>query len=187
VNKGAKPSVRPSAEPILRRVGRDASGAVMLEFAFVVIPFIALILASLYTSLIFFTSQALESSVQRAARQIATGSAQKAGTTQAQYKTAICASLPGYMKCNRLFVEVRRATSFASLDLSAPAPTINAAGEVTNSGDYQTVATSERGMVRLSYVWYAGSGPNNLNLSNRADGNRVLVATSVFMAEPYGS
>ena len=162
-------------------------GAVLLEFAFVVIPFIALIVASLYTSLIFFTSQVLESSVQRAARLVTTGTAQKAGTTQADYKAQVCASLPGYMKCNRLFVEVRRATSFATLNMAPPTPAISGTGTVTNSGDYQNVAKSEPGMVRLSYVWYAGSGPNNFTLSNRADGNRVLVATSVFMAEPYGN
>ena len=171
----------------LRRFGVDKSGAVLLEFSFVVIPFIALIVASLYTSLIFFTSQALETSAQKAARLMVTGISQKAATTQADYKTAVCATLPGYMKCNRLFVEVRRATSFASLNMAAPAPAISATGTVTNTGDYQTPAKSERGMVRLSYVWYAGSGPNNFTLSDRADGNRVLVATSVFMAEPYGS
>lgn len=187
MGKATRIAARRSAASALRRIGDDKSGAVMLEFAFVVIPFISLILASLYTSLIFFTSQALETSVQKAARLMSTGTAQKAGTTQAAYKTAVCATLPGYMKCNRLFVEVRRANSFASLNMSAPSPTINSAGQVTNSGDYQTIARSEQGMVRLSYVWYAGSGPNSFNLSNRADGNRVLVATSVFLAEPFGS
>ena len=171
----------------LHRVGGDKSGAVLLEFSFVVIPFIALIVASLYTSLIFFTSQALETSAQKAARLMVTGTSQKAGTTQAAYKTAVCATLPGYMKCNRLYIEARRATSFASLNMAAPAPAISATGTVTNTGDYNTPAKSERGMVRLSYVWYAGSGPNDFTLSNRTDGNRVLVATSVFMAEPYGS
>ncbi len=172
---------------VLRRVGTNKSGAVMLEFSFVVIPFIALIVASLYTSLIFFTSQALETSAQKAARLMITGTSQMAGTSQANYKTAVCATLPGYMKCDRLYIEVRRATSFASLNMAAPAPAISPTGTVTNSGDYNTPAKSERGMVRLSYVWYAGSGPNDFTLSNRTDGNRVLVATSVFMAEPYGN
>lgn len=187
VGKEAKSALRRCALITLRRARNDQSGAVLLEFSFVVIPFIALIVASLYTSLIFFTSQALETSTQKAARLMMTGASQTAATSQADYKAAVCATLPGYMKCDRLFVEVRRATSFASLNMAPPNPTISSSGTVTNVGDYQTPAKSERGMVRLSYVWYAGSGPNNFTLSNRADGNRVLVATSVFMAEPYGS
>jgi Flp pilus assembly protein TadG len=171
----------------LRRLARDANGAVMLEFAFVVIPLIALILASLYTSLIYFTGQALDTSAQKAARLMITGMAQKAGTTQAAYKAQVCATLPGYMKCDRLYIDVRKANTFASLDLSPPAPTIDADGKVTNVGAYNVTAKGENGLVRLAYVWYAGTGPNGLNLSNSPGGNRILVATSVFMAEPFGT
>ena len=172
---------------VLSRLGRNNDGAVMLEFAFVVIPFIALILASLYTSLIYFTSQALDSAVQRSARVMITGAAQKAGTTKTAYKTQVCNNLPTYMKCSRLFVDVRKASTFASMDLSAPTLTIDVDGNVTNSGSYETIAKGEKGLVRLAYVWYAGTGPNGLDLSNTTGGNRILIATSVFMAEPFGS
>lgn len=172
---------------VLSRLGRNNDGAVMLEFAFVVIPFIALILASLYTSLIYFTSQALDSAVQRSARVMITGAAQKAGTTKTAYKTQVCNNLPTYMKCSRLFVDVRKASTFASMDLSAPTLTIDVNGNVTNSGSYETIAKGEKGLVRLAYVWYAGTGPNGLDLSNTTGGNRILIATSVFMAEPFGS
>lgn len=168
------------------RLRCNQRGAVMLEFAFVAIPFIALILASLYTSLIFFTGEALNTSNQKAARLMITGTAQRASTTQANYKAQICATLPGYMKCNRLFVDVRKASTFTSLDTSASSVFIDSSGNVTNSGSYQTIAKGEIGMVRLVYVWYAGSGPNGLDLSNTTGGNRTLTTTSVFMAEPYG-
>ena len=175
----------------LRRLGHEARGAVMLEFAFVVIPLIGLMMASLYTSIIFFSSQALETTVQSSARLMITGSAQMAsggaGTTQAAYKTKVCAALPGYMKCSRLFVDVRKSTSFASLDMTAPVVAIDADGNVTNSGDYAVIGKGEKGMVRLAYVWQAGTGPNGLDLSNTTGGNRILVATSVFQAEPFGS
>jgi Flp pilus assembly protein TadG len=172
---------------VLSRLRCDASGAVMLEFAFVAIPFIAMILASLYTSLIFFSSQALETAVQTSARLMITGTAQKAATTQAQYKTQVCATLPTYMKCSRLYVDVRAAGSFGAMDMTAPTPTIDASGNVTNSGAYATVPKSQIGMVRLAYVWEAGKGPLGLDLSNTSGNNRVLVATSVFITEPYAS
>jgi Flp pilus assembly protein TadG len=180
-------AARDRAASAFRRIGGETGGAVMLEFAFVVIPFVALILASLYTSLIFFTAQALETTGQKSARAMITGSVQKAGTTQSAFKTQVCASLPTFMKCNRLFVDVRKSTSFASLNMAAPVVTIDADGNVTNSGDYQLISKGDKGMVRLAYVWYAGSGPNGLDLSNTTGGNRILVATSVFMAEPFGS
>lgn len=176
-----------AAAAALRGVRRDNSGAVMLEFAFVVIPFIGVLLASLYTSLIYFSTQALDTAVQTSARQIITGSAQNSGMTQAAFKTAVCGNLPNYMKCSRLYVDVRRAASFGALNMTAPVVSIDAAGNVTNAGNYETIGKSEIGMVRLAYVWQAGSGPNGLDLSNMSGGNRLLIATTVFRAEPYGS
>ena len=158
----------------------------MLEFAFVVIPFIALILASLYTSLIYFSTQALETVVQASARPLVTGFAQLSGTSQSAFKTQICSNLPTYMKCSKLYVDVRRSTSFATLNMSAPTVTVNASGDVTNVGAYETIGKSEMGLVRLAYVWDAGSGPGGLDLSNMSNGKRLLIATSVFRAEPYG-
>jgi Flp pilus assembly protein TadG len=171
----------------VHRLRHNQSGAVMLEFAFVAIPFIAVILASLYTSLIFFTGEALNTSNQKAARLMITGTSQKASTTQAAYKAQVCETLPKYMKCDRLFIDVRKASTFASLDTSIPTINIDSSGNVTNAGNYQTIGKGEIGMVRLIYVWYAGSGPNGLDLSNTTGGNRTLMTTSVFMAEPYGS
>jgi Flp pilus assembly protein TadG len=169
----------------LSRLRADASGAVMLEFAFVAIPFIAMILASLYTSLIFFSSQALETAVQTSARLMMTGTAQKAATTQAAYKTQVCANLPTYMKCSRIYIDVRTAGSFSTMNMAAPTPTIDADGNVTNSGGYTSIPKGQIGMVRLAYVWQAGSGPLGLDLSNTTGNNRVLIATSVFITEPY--
>jgi Flp pilus assembly protein TadG len=174
------------AASVLKRIRRNDNGAVLVEFAFVVIPFIALILASLYTSLIYFSTQALETAVQTSARSIVTGTTQIAGTSQSAYKTQVCNNIPKYMDCSKLYVDVRRATTFASLDLSAPNVTVNASGNVTNSGSYETIGKSEMGMVRIVYVWEAGSGPLGLDLSTTSNGKRLLFATSVFRAEPYG-
>jgi Flp pilus assembly protein TadG len=178
---------RKGRDGFLLRLRDNTDGAVMLEFAFVVIPFIAMILASLYTSLVYFTSQGLDTAVQKSSRSIMTGVSQLAGTTQSAYKTQVCATLPTYMKCSRLYVDVRRATSFASLNMAAPTPTIDANGDVTNSGAYDTIGRGEIGMVRIAYVWPAGTGPMGLDLSDRANGQRLLIATSVFRAEPYAT
>ena len=158
----------------------------MLEFAFVVIPFMAMIFASLYTSLVFFCSQALETTVQSSARLIITGTAQKAGTSQVDFKAQVCAKLPNFMKCSRLYVDVRKANSFAALNMAAPALTIDADGNVTNTGAYNLPAKGEQGMVRIAYVWPTGTGPGGLDLSNTSNNNRILISTSVFMAEPFG-
>jgi Flp pilus assembly protein TadG len=171
----------------LRRVRRDKSGAVMLEFAFVVIPFIAVLLASLYTSLIYFSTQALDTVVQTAARRVITGSAQTSGMSQSAFKTQVCNSLPTYMKCSRLYVDVRRAASFGALNMATPVVNVDGDGNVTNAGNYDTIGKSEMGMVRIAYVWQAGAGPHGLDLSTMANGNRLLIATSVFRAEPYGA
>jgi Flp pilus assembly protein TadG len=171
----------------LSRLRDDARGAVMLEFAFVVIPFIAMILASLYTSLVFFSSQALETAVQKSARLMITGIPQLANTDQAGFKAQVCANLPTYMKCSRLYVDVKTAGSFSTIDMTTPTVTIDASGNVTNSGSYTKIDKDQIGLVRIVYVWQAGSGPMGLDLSNTTGNNRLLIATSVFKTEPYTS
>ena len=61
----------------LRRFARRQDGAAAVEFAFIAVPFLALLFAILETALVFFAGQSLESAVADTGRLIMTGQAQQ--------------------------------------------------------------------------------------------------------------
>jgi Flp pilus assembly protein TadG len=122
----------PAAHRGAARLLRDARGATIVEFAIVAVPFFALMLAVAVTSLAYFVQETLETAVERAARGIVTGRTQAAdnngtmsGMTRAQlaerFRQAGCASLPAFLPCSRLYVEVKSAVDWTLLDNSPPA------------------------------------------------------------------
>ena len=177
---------------------RDVRGATIIEFALVVGPFIALVFAILQTSLIYFAQEALETSVEAAARSVITGQAQatdasgaSSGTSQAQlqanFKTAACKSLPDFMSCSNLLVDVRSATSWSALDTSVPTITFDANGNVNNQSSYSLGAQGSVIMVRLMYLWPVQAASMIPGLATVSNGKHLIVATSVAKTETYAS
>ncbi|WP_298673428.1 TadE/TadG family type IV pilus assembly protein [uncultured Sphingomonas sp.] len=171
----------------LRSLIRDRRGATILEFAAVAAPFIALVLAILQTALVFFSQQALETSAERTARQLITGAAQSGGMTPTAFKAAACANLPAFMKCANLMIDVQNASSFAAVNVSAPALTYDSNGNVTNTWGFSPGGAGSIVVMRTMYRLPVVGAPLGFNLSNMAGSQRLLIATSVFKTEPYGS
>lgn len=171
----------------VRDFARDRRGATIIEFAIVAAPFVALIMAVLQTSLVFFSQQALETSAERTARQLMTGQAQTSGTSQASFKTTACNNLPGFMKCANLMIDVQNADNFSSVDTSMPTLTYDSSGNVTNSWKFSPGGAGSIVIMRTMYQLPVVSGPLGFDLSNMGSNKRLLIATSVFKTEPYGS
>src|ERR1700719_1153283 len=79
---------------------RREDGAAALEFAIVAAPFIALVLATVQTSLAFFAGQVLESAVADSSRAILTGSAQNSSMSQSGFATAVCGKVQALFNCS---------------------------------------------------------------------------------------
>lgn len=204
----------------LRAVGRfgaplrkDSRGVTIVEFAVVGPAFIALLLAILYTMLIYLAQQMLESAAQSAGRLLLIGAAQttttssgNVGMTAAQFKDAICngatgtdssgnaitipASLPPMLSCSRLTVNVTTATTYNVASTASPTFTYDSNGVVTSTGTGYSYTSGGAGQKRvivlqLVYLWPTGKGPLGLNLIDQPNGDRMLVATSVFTTEDY--
>ena len=167
------------------RHAADSRGAVALEFALVAPMLIALILGILNTALIFLAQSGLETAAENAGRIIMTGQAQQAGMTQAQFKTAACASLPPFLACNRLYIDVASVSNFSDATLTTPTFTYDKNGNVTNSFGYATGARGSIAVVRLMYLWPTSNGPFGLQLTNTSGNNRLLQSTSVLKTEYY--
>ena len=156
-----------------------------MEFALVATPLAALMVAILQTSLTFFAQQNLESVAEKAVRQLVTGQAQKANTTQAQFKTLVCSKLPIFMKCANVYVDVQSATSFSNANTAPPTLTYDSNGAVTNAWVYSPQGAGAINVVRIMYAWQVGAGPLGFDISTMSSQRRLLVATSVFKTEPY--
>lgn len=181
---------------VLRALVAAKDGATVIEFALVVAPFFALLMAVLQTSLIYFTQEALETSVEAAARSVITGQAQAADATgstsgmsaaqlQARFKTVACATLPGYLSCSNLLVDVRSATSWSTMDTSMPTITFDANGNPNNQLSYSLGSQGAVVMVRLMYLWPIQAAPMQLGLANASSNQRLIVATSVAKTESF--
>jgi Flp pilus assembly protein TadG len=169
---------------LARRFVRQESGVAAVEFGMVAVPFLALIFAILETSVIFFAGQALETAVADSGRLIMTGQAQQQGFDQAAFKNSVCAKIYGLFDCaNGIFIEVKSFPSFAAI--TTPSPTLDSNGNIVNNFSYDPGTQCSIVLVRIFYQW-----PVYVSLLGLGDGGgtkRMLIATSAFRNEPYGT
>jgi Flp pilus assembly protein TadG len=166
-------------------------GATAVEFALVAAPFMALLVALFETALVFFASRVLDEVTEEASRYILTGQAQQSNMTQAQFASYVCTStntaalVSALFNCNNLMVNVANYVDFASATTGAPTLTFGNNGKVNNTWSYSPGNPGSIVVVQVMYQWPIVLGPLGFNLSNLANGNRLLVSTAVFKSEPY--
>ena len=170
----------------LRSLPRDRRGATIIEFAAVAAPFIALMLATIQTSLVFFAQQCLETTAENAGRQLITGAAQKANMQAPDFAQLACKNLPVYMKCANLMIDVQTVDSFADVDTTTPT-VLDSSGKPKTNWQYQTGGAGDIVVMRMMYLFPVVGGPLGFTLANQPGNRRLLVATSVFRTEPYTS
>jgi Flp pilus assembly protein TadG len=167
---------------------KSESGAAAIEFAAVVLPFIYVLGCIIETGLMLFTEYVLQSSVQDAARQIRTGSAQSASLTAAAFKSIICGRVGMIVNCPaKVTVYVKPATSFASLKATIPSYlNVGLKPDGTpNPVSYDCGQPSQPAAVIATYDW-TFTLPFMSFLGN-INGNttRRLGGIAIFRNEPY--
>lgn len=167
----------------LRRFARHQRGAAAIEFALVVVPFVAMLFAIIETAIVFFATQVLETAVADSARLILTGQAQNGGYNQALFKNAVCARISGLFNCaNGIYVDVRTFTDFSNISMTSP---VDDKGNMVNNFVYQPGGPGQIVVVRLFYQWPIYMQIWNPQLANMSGNKRLLVATAAFRNEPY--
>lgn len=169
---------------LLALVG-DRRGATIIEFAFVAAPLMALLMAILVTSTVYFAQQGLETATEATARVLMTGAAQSGGYSATQFKQAACNALPSFMSCANLMVDVQSASSFSAINTAAPTITFDSHGNVSNSFSYTPGNAGDIVIIRLLYIWKVPTGPLGFNVATLGNGQRLLMATSVAKTEPF--
>jgi Flp pilus assembly protein TadG len=167
------------------------NGAAAVEFALVAAPFLGLLVALFQTALVFFASRVLDEITEEASRYILTGQAQTANVTQAGFSTYLCTSsntaalVSALFNCANIMINVQTYASFGSSSCTSPTLTYNAQGTVTNTWSYNPGGPNDIVVVQVMYQWPVMLGPLGFNLSNLANGDRLLMSCAVFKNEPY--
>lgn len=170
---------------LFKRLLDDQHGGAAIEFALCGTAFIGLLIATVQIVLVFFVQQSIQTVAETVARRVLTGQITSLNTNQAQFRAAACAQLPSYMSCSKLYIDVRKAGDFGTLDTSAINLTYDAAGNVTNTWQYSPGAAGDVVILRLLYAWPISSAPLGFNIGNQANGTRLVIGTMVFKSEPY--
>ena len=96
------------------RLWRARRGVTAVEFGFVCVPLIGIMIATMQVATTYFSQQALETAAEKGARLLLTGQAQNAGMSAAAFKSAVCGALPTYMTCDNLLIDVDVADDFSA-------------------------------------------------------------------------
>jgi len=173
------------ARSIASRFIRQRDGATTVEFALVVVPFLAVLFAIIQSAMVFFASQALRTAASYGGRLIMTGQAQAQGFDAAKFKNAVCANINGMFNCQAsVYVDVKTYNAFSTINNNALPLDANGNLQTGNFG-YQTGGPNDIVVVRLMYQLPTYVTLLGLNLSNMAGGNRLVMATVAFRNELY--
>lgn len=165
----------------------DRSGVTIIEFALVAAPLAAFMVAILQISLVFFAQQNLETTAEKAAREMLTGQVQQAGMSTTQFRTLVCSKLTFFMSCSNVMIDVRNVANFSDISTALPTITYDTNGNINNAWVYSPGGAGTVNIVRIMYVWNVSPGPLGFNIATIRGNQRLLVATSIFKTEPYNS
>ncbi len=181
------PPARPGASPIRRflasRIVRDRQAATAVEFGILALPFLALVGAIFESALCFLAGQILDTAVADAGRLIRTGQAQAGSYSSTTFKTEVCNRLYVLFDCTGLTIDSKVYTNFTSANTSMP---IDGSKNFDSSGfTFQMGGSTQIVVVRAFYQFPLYFNKLGLDLSNLANGSRLLSGVSTFRNEPF--
>ncbi len=179
---------------LAKRFRKDEDGATAVEFAFVALPFFALLFGIMELAMVFFVNSALVHATAEAGRIIRVGNFQACGGAD-EFKALVCENMSGMGNCwKNVRIDVVEGDSFKTIVL----PNIPPVQPVDNSksGSDSTPQTANgvynanQGgdtMVIRSVLHYRLALPPILTRleSPAGSGARTMVATTAFRNEPF--
>ncbi len=128
------------------QLGRDKSGATLIEFSLIAFLLIFVISATIEIAFVYWATEQLENGSGDAARLVRTGQAQSQSLSQAQLKGAICQRARILPDCTtRLRLDVQSAETFAQI---TPPDPFDGNGDLKSDNDFS----------------YSPGGPNSISL-----------------------
>lgn len=180
----------PKRRRFMRRFRRDDSGTATIEFAFVAIPLLTMIIGTMEVGIGYFADRTLNAGVDNVARMIRTGEVKPGTMTHGEFKQLLCDEpVMLLFDCGKLMVTVEQVGSFEPKNQ----PTRDANGDLVYQPTFQPGGRLSINVVQAYYEWptmlnfaeFNIDGKNNA--ANKMSGtfSRVLNASNAFMNEPY--
>ncbi len=159
-------------------------GATAIEFAFVAVPFVILMMAIVEISLFFAASSLIEGATSSAARLIKTGQLQQMEDADPQeaFETALCDHASIFARCENLQFEVVQLDGFS--DAANYQPEYDEDGNLVSNG-FSTGGVNDIILVRTIYRYPLVLPFFQQVFSDGANGTRLIMSTVVFQTEPY--
>jgi Flp pilus assembly protein TadG len=154
---------------------RDQSGASLLEFSLIALPFLVLLYGTFEIAFVYWASQELEHAASHGARLVRTGQVQAKGLDQAQFTTELCSKTGLLVGClTKLRLDVRSGKTFG--DITPPDP-LDGSGALKGAGEFtfSPGAANEVVLISAFYDWPPLLKPSGY----------VLRAAMVVRNEPF--
>lgn len=184
------------AENFVEKFRKEEDGATAIEFAFVALPFFALLFGIIELAIVFFISSSLTHATSEAGRIIRVGNFQACGAED-EFKALVCSNMKGLGNCwKNVRIDVVDGASFKTITMpTPPAPeprdpdkSGDDAIPQTPNGSVSTQAdVAGTPLVVRSILFYRLALPPALTRleSPGTPGVRVLSATTAFRNEPF--
>lgn len=178
---------------LIARFRRSQDGATAVEFALVITPFLALLLAIIETALMFWTNQILEDAVTQASRTLLTGQSlttypatASASANTTAFKNAVCANAPALVDCSKVTIDVRSYASFSGAQAGTTSSNPVSGGALNTTGfGYNQTGPGQIVVVRAVLEYKLLFTQWSTALANIGAGKRALVASTTFKTEPF--
>ena len=177
-----------------RRFRKEEDGATAVEFAFVALPFFALLFGIMGLAIVFFVNSALVHSTAEAGRLIRVGNFQACGGVD-EFKALVCGNMKGMANCwKNVRIDVVEGESFKTIALPDIPPvqprddTQSGSDAVpqTPNGVYNANTAGDTMVIRAVLHYRLALPPLLTRLDNPAgSGARTMVATTAFRNEPF--
>ena len=179
---------------LAKRFSRNEDGATAIEFAFVALPFFALLFGIMELAIVFFINSALVHATSEAGQHVRVGNFQACGGAD-QFKALVCQNMNGLGNCwKNVRIDVVEGSSFKTIALPAIPPiqqriagaTGAAAIPQTTNGVFNSNLAGDTIVVRSVLHYRLALPPLLTRLDNpRGSGARTMVATTAFRNEPF--
>ena len=177
-----------------KRFKKNEEGATAIEFAFVALPFFALLFGIMELAVVFFINSALVHATSEAGRLIRVGNFQACGGAD-QFKALVCGNMNGLGNCwKNVRIDVVEGDSFKTIVLPNIPPveerddtkTGDESIPQTPNGVFNTNSSGDTIVVRSVLHYRLALPPLLTRLDSPAgSGARTMVATTAFRNEPF--
>jgi Flp pilus assembly protein TadG len=203
VSNGAK-GARFGLRGLVRRFRREENAASAVEFAIIAVPFLGILMAIFESTFLLFNAEIVDAVTANVSRQLMTGQIQTNGQTCAQQKLAfqnmICptsgarpsTALPSNFDCSKVIIDVRQ-SNLNNVDET------NTLYQDPTQAQFTPATSGQNNIIRVIYPMTAimpiitgfSNGSIGVNHAGQVQYNgvwsHIIMGTSVFRTEPYGS